>query len=190
MGSRVLPIEITALARIVDELDYYQVLGLRPEAQASEIKRAYHETARSLHPDANRHLKPHQLADCERIAKRISEAYCVLRDPRQRKAYDAHRLDHGGPRLQLGELRSRLRSSEAPIRSGRTQEGRQFWERATDDLAREDWAGAIRNLQTALTFEPDNEVFRVALTRARDALQDEKAPCGARPETGSAQQPA
>ena len=189
MGSRILPIELTALARIVDELDYYQVLGLSPDAQASDIKRAYHEAARSLHPDANRHLKPQHLLDCERIAKRISEAYCVLRNPRQRQTYDAHRSEHGSPRLPLGELRHRLRSTETPNHSGRTDEGRQFWERAADDLARKDWAGAIRNLQTALTFEPENEVFQVALTRARDAWRDEKA-LSPGTETGSTQQPA
>ena len=176
MSSRILPIELTALARIVDELDYYQLLGLHPEAQASEIKQAYHEAARSLHPDANRHLKSHQRTDCERIAKRISEAYCVLRNPRQRKAYDVHRQGHGSPRLPLSELQSRIRAREAPARSGQTPEGRQFWERATEDLGRQDWASAIRNLQTAVTFEPENEVFRVALSRARDALNDEKAP--------------
>ena len=185
MSSRILPIELTALARIVDELDYYQVLGLRPEAEASEIKRAYHDAARSLHPDANRHLKEHHRIDCERIAKRISEAYCVLRNPRQRKAYDVHRVEHGSPRLSLNELRNRVRATQAPTRSGQTQEGRQFWERATDDLSRQDWASAIRNLQTAVTFEPENEVFRVALSRARHALHDEKAP-GGQPEADSA----
>ena len=170
MGSRLLPIELTALGRIVDELDYYEILSLRPDARASEIKRAYYDATRSLHPDVNRHLQANDLAECQRIAKRISEAYYVLRDPRQRKAYDAHRSDGGDPRLKLTELRSRLRATEAPVRSGRTQEGRQFWERASEDLARRDWTRAIRNLQTALTFEPENELFRKTLGRTRNAL--------------------
>jgi len=170
VGSRLLPIELTALGRIVDELDYYEILSLRPDARASEIKRAYYDATRSLHPDVNRHLQANDLAECQRIAKRISEAYYVLRDPRQRKAYDAHRSDGGDPRLKLTELRSRLRATEAPVRSGRTQEGRQFWERASEDLARRDWTSAIRNLQTALTFEPENELFRKTLGRTRNAL--------------------
>ena len=175
MGSRLLPIELTALGRIVDELDYYQILSLRPDARASDIKRAYYDATRSLHPDVNRHLKANDLAECQRIAKRISEAYYVLRDPRQRKAYDAHRSDGGDPRLKLTELRSRLRTTEAPVRSGRTQEGRQFWERASEDLTRRDRASAIRNLQTALTFEPENELFRKTLDRTRNALNKEDA---------------
>ena len=175
MGSRLLPIELTALGRIVDELDYYQILSLRSDARASDIKRAYYDATRSLHPDVNRHLKTNDLAECKRIAKRISEAYYVLRDPRKRKAYDAHRADGGDPRLKLTELRSRLRATEAPVGSGRTQEGRQFWERSSQDLARRDWTSAIRNLQTALTFEPENELFRKTLTRARDSLKKEDA---------------
>ncbi|MFP6641907.1 MAG: DnaJ domain-containing protein [Myxococcota bacterium] len=173
MSARLAPLELAALARIVDDLDYYQLLGVDSGAQASDIKRAYHDSARQLHPDTNRHLDAPLLSACQRVARRLSEAYCVLRDPRKRHTYDAHLADDGGPRLQLAELRANARNPGDGERPGRTPEGRQFWQRARSDLARQDWAAAIRNLQTALTFEPDSAAFRHSLERARQAQNEE-----------------
>ena len=51
------PLEIRALVKIIDELDYYQVLHLKPGASPREVKQAYHATSRTFHPDANRHLE-------------------------------------------------------------------------------------------------------------------------------------
>ena len=48
------PGEILALARIIEELDYYQLLDVRRDAGAGEVKRAYHARSRNFHPDANR----------------------------------------------------------------------------------------------------------------------------------------
>ena len=67
------PLEIRALAKIVDELDYYQILEIQPGASRAEIKQAYYKTSRTFHPDANRSLDSELRGECERITKRISE---------------------------------------------------------------------------------------------------------------------
>ena len=69
--------------------DYYEVLGVSPDAGAEEIRRAFHRGALRYHPDNQRG----DSADAERKFKEISEAYHFLADASQRGRYDA-RLRH------------------------------------------------------------------------------------------------
>ena len=165
------PGEIVALARIIEELDYYQLLDLRRDAGAGEVKRAYHSSSRNFHPDANRHLEGELRAASHAIAKRITEAYAVLRDPRRRQAYDRS-LESGAPmRMQLADASAEADRRSAQERGGRTPQGRQFFKLAEADIAKGNWAAAARNLQTALTFEPDNALFKERLAQAKKALR-------------------
>jgi curved DNA-binding protein CbpA len=68
------------------ELDYYQVLQVRPDASDAEIKRAYRRLMRLVHPDANT-ADP----DANRKAARLNHAYETLGDADRRRAYDGAR---------------------------------------------------------------------------------------------------
>lgn len=66
--------------------DYYAMLGVAPTASAAEVRRAYRELARRLHPDLNRAPDA-----AERFAA-LTRAYDTLSDPQRRRAYDLARL--------------------------------------------------------------------------------------------------
>jgi curved DNA-binding protein CbpA len=160
--------EIRALARILDELDYYELLNVPPAAPSSAIRAAYHAASRRFHPDANRHLEPDLRDPVERIAKRVTEAYAVLRDPRRRRVYDQRLSDRDGPRrMPLVEAEAEADRESQAERAGRTSNGRLYFARGNADLARGDVASAERNFRTALTFEPDNPAFRARLDETR-----------------------
>ncbi|KAF6714623.1 DnaJ-like protein subfamily B member 6 [Oryzias melastigma] len=67
-------------------VDYYQVLGVRRDASADEIKKAYRKLALRWHPDKN----PDDKEDAEKKFKELSEAYEVLSDANKRGIYDRH----------------------------------------------------------------------------------------------------
>ena len=68
--------------------DYYDVLGVRRDAEQSEIKKAFRKLARECHPDVN----PGD-AECEAQFKEAAEAYEVISDPDTRAAYDRYGFD-------------------------------------------------------------------------------------------------
>lgn len=161
-------LEIQALVKILDDLDYYQILHLEPAATQSEVKKAYFATSRTFHPDSNRHLEGDLRESCNRISKRVTEAYCVLRDPRRRSAYDTHMQEEdAGKRIQLAEAKASHVKKESEERQGKTPQGRQFYQKAAQCLARGDNAGAANHLKMALTFEPGNELFKEQLAAAK-----------------------
>jgi DnaJ-class molecular chaperone len=169
--SGMAPTEIKALARIIGELDYYQLLHLDRDAVAGEVKRAYHSTSRAFHPDANRHLAPDLRAAVVVIAKRVTEAYSVLRNPRRRQAYDRRLETTSEVRMQLAEAQAEAGRQANEELGGTTPQGRQFHRLAQLDLQRNDYGSAVRNLQTALTFEPNNALFKQQLADAKDKFR-------------------
>lgn len=71
--------------------DYYEVLGVAKDADATTIKKAYRKKALKFHPDRN----PDN-PEAEAKFKEASEAYSVLSDEQKRATYD--RFGHAGLR--------------------------------------------------------------------------------------------
>jgi molecular chaperone DnaJ len=76
--------------------DYYELLGVKKDADAKDIKKAFHVAAKKYHPDLN----PGDKAAADKFAQ-ISAAYDTLSDKDKRQKYDmfghdAEQMGEGG----------------------------------------------------------------------------------------------
>jgi DnaJ-class molecular chaperone len=71
--------------------DPYAVLGVKREATQDEIRKAYRQLAKKLHPDLN----PGDKAAEEKF-KQVSVAYDLLGDPEKRARFDRGEIDASG----------------------------------------------------------------------------------------------
>jgi DnaJ-class molecular chaperone len=69
----------------------YEVLGVKPDASAEEIRKSYRKLAKQFHPDLNPG-KP----EAEERFKAVSAAYDLLSDPEKRARYDRGEIDESG----------------------------------------------------------------------------------------------
>jgi hypothetical protein len=90
---------------------HYDVLGVRPGAPTSEVRRAYVTLARQHHPD-----RPGGDAD---VMRAVNDAWATLRDPARRASYD----------LDVGRSAPPTISSEPPTSS----EADDLWSDLLDD---------------------------------------------------------
>src|SRR6266481_2869878 len=69
----------------------YEVLGVKPDTNADEIRKVYRKLAKQFHPDLNPG-KP----EAEARFKSISAAYDLLSDLEKRARYDRGEIDESG----------------------------------------------------------------------------------------------
>ena len=65
-------------------MNYYEILGIQPDATPEEIKKAYRTKSKECHPDVveDGHAAPHE------DQSKLNAAYNILSDPIERKYYD------------------------------------------------------------------------------------------------------
>ena len=74
----------------------YDLLGVSKGASDSDIKKAYHKMAKTLHPDVNPDAK------AQEKFKSVSKAYEILSDKSKRARYDAGEIDDNGNPTPFG----------------------------------------------------------------------------------------
>jgi len=73
---------------MVKETKYYDILGVSPESDDNEIKKAFRKAALLWHPDKHASSTDHKKHEAEEMFKKVGKAYEVLSDPEKRQMYD------------------------------------------------------------------------------------------------------
>jgi len=161
----VLEIEAVAVAGLIEELDYFQILKIESNAAPSAIKAAYYRESRIYHPDQFFSVPDGDAKRAiEKIYRRINEAYVCLRDDAKRTKYVA---DIGGPerakKLRFTEQSEQEQKQAREEELGKTPQGKKMFAAAMLDLDGGRVPQALQSLKMAVMYEPANAYFKQKL---------------------------
>jgi curved DNA-binding protein CbpA len=161
----------------LDQLDYYDLLQVDPNATADDVKRAFHAFALRYHPDNYASAPPEKRERAAQIYRRGAEAYRVLCDRETRRLYDEQRA-RGKLRFDPEEaararpagaasIADRATTAAIAVRSPRA---RPFVQKANEAYKRGDWSTAKLNLKLALQHEQGNALLEARLADVEQKL--------------------
>jgi len=166
--------QILTLSKIIDELDYYQILKVDQMAFDEDIKTAYFEESRLYHPDKF-YTEPAEIQEMvTKIFKRVCEAYKVLSNQEKRALYT--KLINGPERKKYLKFDLRLLKEEEEKKEdeGSTPLAKKYYKMAKTAFQNKDYKAAKVNLQLALKLEPNNQTFQDKLKEVEDILARRK----------------
>jgi curved DNA-binding protein CbpA len=142
-------------------VNHYEVLGVRSDADASAIRRAYLDAARRHHPDFHTDADAATRARNAQRMQAVNEAWAVLSDAGARRAYDAELARISDPGVARRAARERGGRDDLPPGKGWTPRAGddgwmtdfEAWADERDDLAPEDRSvgrGVVTVLPVAL----------------------------------------
>src|SRR5258708_8026098 len=169
--------EILSLERALDQLNHFEVLGLRPGASNAEVKKAYHEGSRRY--DADRYFGKNLgtfRARVERIFKLVHESYAVLIDPQRRAEYESAHPEPATKAAKADNLRTpedaqrsaerRARFARHPYLARRTKVN-ELLASGKKSLVSGDFSKAYADLHLASQLDPKNHDVHELIIKVR-----------------------
>ncbi len=159
----------------LDDLDYYDLLEVEDGVAVDDVRRAFHAFALRYHPDRFAGAAPEKQERAAHIYRRGAEAYRVLCDREQRRAYDEQRA-RGKLRFDPDDVVVASRpapSTEGPPSQSiqvKSPRARPFVQKAAEAYRKQDWAMARLNLQLALQHEPGNVLLEARLAHVEQQI--------------------
>ena len=124
--------------------DYYELLEVQRDADASAIRVAYVRLARERHPD--RFTDPEEKLRAQEVFTQLTEAFNTLSNEKRRREYDAFLAV---PQVAVPE-----------------RIARDAYERGLEQLERRAYHEAVELLRTAVHHQPEEARYHAALAQA------------------------
>ena len=157
------------LKRIESAQNFYDVLGILPSTKIADVRKAYYQLAKKLHPDRYHNDAPELLRRIERAFTELGQAHESIKTPEARQTYD----------LRMRQIERDKAEVAAP-----TGEGGSKGDQAASDFERGfalqlegEFESAVPFLARAAYYAPKNARYRAFYGKAlsADANQRHKA---------------
>ena len=178
-------VEVEAIASVLDEVDYYQILKLKSGSPIPAVEQAYAAQSKVFHPDNYFGVRDAKFNKAvTSIFKKLNESYQVLKDPELKKMYDKKMgfrggasKDGGSGRRRRGVNKAELEAEKEALAGGGVVNDKnaiKYWDLAEIATMNKDWNGVVMNLQFALNYEPKNPILKEKLEEAKAELTAKK----------------
>jgi len=162
--------DVLRRVRAIDQLSYYEHLGVARGAGGEEVREAFVARVTEFHPD--RHAReietePERARALVSLQARLNEAYRVLSNPQRRADYD--RAVAGGQMRLIGRAGTRPAAAD-PI----NHQAKRYYELGLQCERSRDVPGAAMHFGFALQLEPESAAIRAALARLGIATPAER----------------
>ncbi len=150
---------------------YYDLLGVDPEADVAEIKRAYFALARMFHPDRYHAEGGAVFQRVQNAFTKMAQAHETLKSPQNRELYD-YRV-----RKELADREKRKATGEVGNFSLQAEQASQNFDRGFNLLMESGHEEALPFLTRAVHFNPKNARYHAYYGKAlsNDPKQQHKA---------------
>ena len=165
-------IEINTTSRLIEELDYFQILKVTQGASPDDIKNAYFRESRQYHPDKYYNEAPEISKKVTAIFKRITEAYKILSDPETRETYT--QSISGADRAKNLRYVIGVQGGMPKEDEGQTPMGKKYFQMGKIAFNNMDYKGAKINFQLATKMEPKNETFKAYMAKLEEITNTKK----------------
>jgi curved DNA-binding protein CbpA len=149
----------------LDHLPYHVFLGVLESTKGDELRTAFHARAQLLHPDQFYELDDQELkARIYKVYMRVTEAYRVLSDPKERAQYEAQRKEGA---IRIDKTTRPVATVKRPEDAILNPQAKKYFLLAADAERRGDRKGARLNLQLAQQMDPVNPVIKERLEKLK-----------------------
>jgi len=202
LGQRMDSNAIRGWLAVLDELSYYELLGIDSHAGADQIRRGFYRFAETFHPDGHATRPSPERTAINTIFMRGTEAYRVLSDAALRYRYDEAR-SQGNERARLVTMQplpASAKSFRAPPPSlkpsqpagaatdptaaltgkladyVRQPRARPFAQQAEALAKNKEYAKAKLQLKLAINMDPGNPALDGYMKELEEQIREAKGP--------------
>jgi curved DNA-binding protein CbpA len=148
-----------------EDAGFYEILGVRKETDAIQIRAAYHDLAKKYHPDRfqSDRFTDSERSQVEQVFSSINKAYMTLRDPDLRSKYDEEIVKRENrpktpKKAQTSSDTAEDETIEALFRLGRRS------------LTQGEFEKAAKELRSCVHLRPDNAQYNYFLGLAESEV--------------------
>lgn len=166
------PSTFISWAESLENMSYYEILRVPPDARPEEIQQAFHDLSLRCHPDRFVDDGPEVSTAAARVFKRAVEAYNILRRPQLRARYDAQ-LQQGQGQIKLDEHaieQKKQHEQRTLFMIARDARAKKFAAKADAFLAMGKLEDARIQLISAVQNDPGNDELQERLQILYEAL--------------------